>query len=194
MTAKKSQETYTKIYWAFTTFMLLSAMPLGIVLIFVKLFERRRKGKVKKVFRPVSDAPLGAQTIRPGASSPVRESLEEASRKMRRRTATGLVLSVLSLALMAFCAVNDINLWMIFWCSFCSLYLLYTGLHYLFSVSRFRDYVSIMEKRPVMSVGDMAAATGLSEKTIKTDWMNVEFMELLPGIFFDRSRDLLFCF
>ena len=193
MTAKKSQETYTKIYWAFTTFMLLSAMPLGIVLIFVKLFERRRKGKVKKVFRPVSDAPLGAQTIRPGTSSPIRESLEEASKKMRRRTATGLVLSLLSFGLMAFCAMNDINLWMTFWCCFCSVYLLSTGLSYLISVSRFRNYVAIMKKRPVMSVSDMAAATGLSEKTIKTDWMNVEFMELLPGIFFDRSRDLLFC-
>ena len=51
-----------------------------------------------------------------------------------------------------------------------------------------------MEKRPVMSVSDMTAATGLKEKTIKQDWMNVEFMELLPGIFFDRKRNLLFCF
>ena len=194
MTNRISQETYTKIYWAFTTFMLLSAMPLGIVLIFVKLFERRRKGKERKVFHPVADAPLGAQTIHPGTSSPIRESLEEASKKMRRRTATGLVLSVLSFGLMAFCAMNDINLWMIFWCTFCSVYLLSTGLSYLISVNRFRNYVSIMEKHPVMSVGDMAAATGLKEKTIRQDWMNVEFMELLPGIFFDRQRDLLFCF
>ena len=194
MSNEKQQALYTKIFWVFTTFMLLSAMPLGIVLIFVKLFERRRKGKVKKVFRPVAGAPLGAQTIRPGTSNPIKESLEDASKKMRRRTATGLVLSVLSLALMAFCVRNNINLWMTFWCCFCSVYLLSTGLSYLISVSRFRDYVSIMEKRPVMSVADMAAATGLKEKTIKVDWMNVEFMELLPGIFFDRQRDLLFCF
>lgn len=194
MTTKQSQETYTKIYWVFTTFMLLSAMPLGIVLIFVKLFERRRKGKAKKVFHPVADAPLGAQTIHPGTSSPIKEGLEEASKKMRRRAATGLVLSVLSFGLMAFCAVHDINLWMTFWCCFCSVYLLSTGLSYLISVNRFRDYVSIMEKRPVMSVVDMAAATGLKEKTIRQDWINVEFMELLPGIFFDRKRDLLFCF
>ena len=92
MTTRKSQETYTKIYWVFTTFMLLSAMPLGIVLIFVKLFERRRKGKAKKVFHPVAGAPLGAQTIHPGTSSPIRESLAEASKKMRLRTVTGLVL------------------------------------------------------------------------------------------------------
>ena len=194
MSNEKHQELYTKIFWIFTTFMLLSAMPLGIVLILVKLLERRRKGKAKKVFHPVADAPLGAQTIHPGTSSPIRESLEEASKKMRRRTATGLVLSVLSLGLMAFCTANDINLWMIFWCSFCSLYLLCTGLHYLFSVSRFRNYVSIMEKRPVMSVSDMAAATGLKEKTIRQDWMNVEFMDLLPGIFWDRKQDILFCF
>ena len=194
MAYRKNQDIYTKIYWAFTTFMLLSAMPLGIVLIFVKLFERRRKGKAKKVFRPVADAPLGAQTVRPGISSPTRESLEEASKKMRRRTATGLVLSVLSFGLMAFCAVNNINLWMIFWCTFCSVYLLSTGLRYLISVNRFRDYVSIMEKKPAMTVGDLSAATGLKEKTIRRDWMDVEFMELLPGIFFDRKRDLLFCF
>lgn len=194
MTTRKSQETYTKVYWVFTTFMLLSAMPLGIVLILVKLFERRRKGKAKKVFRPVAGAPMGAQTIHPGTSSPVRESLEEASKKMLRRTVTGLVLSVLSLGLMAFCAMNDINLWMIFWCTFCSVYLLSTGLSYLISVNRFRNYVSIMEKRPVMSVADMAAAAELKENTIRQDWMNVEFMELLPGIFFDRNQDLLFCF
>ena len=71
---------------------------------------------------------------------------------------------------------------------------MFTGLNYFFSVNRFRNYVAIMEKRPVMSVADMAAATELKEKTIRQDWMNVEFMELLPGIFFDRNRDLLFCF
>ena len=161
MTTKQSQETYTKIYWVFTTFMLLSAMPLGIVLIFVKLFERRRKGKARKVFHPVADAPLGAQTIHPGTSSPIRESLEEASKKMRRRTATGLVLSVLSFGLMAFCAMNNINLWMIFWCTFCSVYLLSTGLSYLISVNRFRDYVSIIKarcrKRSVSSDEDLLA-------------------------------------
>ena len=194
MTTRKSQETYTKVYWVFTTFMLLSAMPLGIVLILVKLFERRRKGKAKKVFHPVAGSPPGAQTIHPGTSSPIRESLGDAGKKMRRRTVTGLVLSVLSFGLMVFCAMNDINLWMIFWCTFCSVYLLSTGLSYLISVNRFRDYVSIMEKRPVMTVADMATATELKEKTIRQDWMNVEFMELLPGIFFDRKRDLLFCF
>ena len=45
MSNEKHQELYTKIFWIFTTFMLLSAMPLGIVLILVKLLERRRKGK-----------------------------------------------------------------------------------------------------------------------------------------------------
>ena len=194
MTTRKSQETYTKVYWIFTTFMLLSAMPLGIVLILVKLFERRRKGKAKKVFHPVAGAPMGAQTIHPGTSSPIRESLEEAGKKMRLRVGTGIVLVILCTALTAVCAANDISLWTIGWSLFCSAYYMFTGLNYLFSVNRFRNYVAIMEKRPVMSVTDMAAATELKEKTIRQDWMNVEFMELLPGIFFDRNRDLLFCF
>ena len=194
MTTRKSQETYTKVYWIFTTFMLLSAMPLGIVLILVKLFERRRKGKAKKVFHPVAGAPVGAQTIHPGTSSPIRESLEDAGKKMRRRVVIGLVLVILCTVLTSICAANDISLWTIGWSLFCSAYYMFTGLQYAASVGRFRNYVSIMEKHPVMSVADMAAATGLQEKTIRRDWMNVEFMELLPGIFFDRNRDLLFCF
>ena len=194
MTTKKSQETYTKIYWVFTTFMLLSAMPLGIVLILVKLFERRRKGKAKKVFHPVADAPLGAQTIHPGTSSPIKESLEDAGKKMRRRVVIGLVLVAFCFGLLFFCSDHNINLWLSGWSLFCSIYYMTSGLHHLASVGRFRNYVSIMEKRPVMSVADMAAATELKEKTIRQDWMNVEFMELLPGIFFDRKRDLLFCF
>ena len=194
MTSRMSQETYTKIYWVFTTFMLLSAMPLGIVLILVKLFERRRKGKAKKVFHPVAGAPLGAQTIHPGTSSPIRESLGDASKKMRRRVVIGLALVILCTALTSICAANDISLWTIGWSLFCSAYYMFTGRQYAASVSRFRNYVAVMEKRPVLSVADMAAATGLKEKTIRQDWMDVEFMELLPGIFFDRKRDLLFCF
>ena len=194
MTAKKSQETYTKIYWAFTTFMLLSAMPLGIVLILVKLFERRRKGKAKKVFHPVAGAPMGAQTIHPGTSSPIRESLEEAGKKMRLRVGTGIVLVILCTALTAVCAANDISLWTIGWSLFCSAYYMFTGLQYVSSVGRFRGYIDAMEKKPVMTVGEMAAATGRKETVIRRDWMNVEFMELLPGIFFDRKQYMLFCF
>ena len=193
MAYKKNQETYTKIYWVFTTFMLLSAMPLGIVLIFVKLFERRKKRRAP-VFRPVADAPLGAQTVGPGTSSPTREHLDEASNKMRRRVVIGLALTILCTVLTSVCAANDISLWTIGWSLFCSAYYMITGLNYLFSLSRFRDYIATMEKRPVLSVDDMAASTGLKEKTIRQDWMDVEFMELLPGIFFDRKRDLLFCF
>ena len=70
MTNEKSQALYTKLYWIFTTFMLLSAMPLGIVLILVKLFERRRKRLSKKVFHPVAGSPVGAQTTCPSLAPP----------------------------------------------------------------------------------------------------------------------------
>ena len=194
MTNEKSQALYTKIFWIFTTFMLLSAMPLGIVLILVKLFERRRKGKAKRVFRPVAGAPAGAQTIRPGTSNPGRESLEEAGKKMRRRVIVGLVLVVFCFGLLFFCSEQGINLWLSGWSLFCSIYYMTTGLQYTASVGRFRNYVDIMANKPVMTVAELAAAAGRKEKTIRQDWMNVEFMELLPGIFFDRKQDLLFCF
>ena len=119
MSNEKQQALYTKIFWIFTTFMLLSAMPLGIVLILVKLLERRRKGKAKRVFRPVPGAPVGAQTIRPGVSNPIQESLEEASRKMRRRVTVGVILTILCAVLTSVCAANDISLWTIGWSLFC---------------------------------------------------------------------------
>ena len=194
MSNEKHQELYTKIFWIFTTFMLLSAMPLGIVLILVKLFERRRKGKAKRVFRPVPGAPVGAQTIRPGVSSPIRECLDDASHKMRRRVTVGVILTILCAVLTSVCAANDISLWTIGWSLFCSAYYMFTGLQYVSSVGRFRGYIDAMEKKPVMTVGEMAAATGRKETVIRRDWMNVEFMELLPGIFFDRKQDMLFCF
>ena len=194
MTNEKHQALYTKIFWVFTTFMLLSAMPLGIVLILVKLFERRRKGKAKRTFRPVAGAPAGAQTIRPGTSSAVRESLEAAVKKMRRRVVIGLVLVAFCFGLLFFCSEHNINLWLSGWSLFCSIYYMTSGLHYLASVGRFRSYTDVMKKKPVMTVTEMAAATGLKEKTIRQDWMNVEFMELLPGIFWDRKQDILFCF
>jgi len=194
MTNEKSQALYTRLYWIFTTCMLLSAMPLGIVLILVKLFERRNKRRTVTFFHPASGAPTGAQTTRRLQTPPVRDALDQASKKMRRRTLTGGVLFVLCLSLMALCAMNGIGLWMIFWCTFCSAVYFYTGLHTLFSVSRFRDYVQIMEKKPIMTVAELAARTGLSEKQIRSDWGNVEFMDLLPGIFWDRKQNTLFCF
>ena len=194
MTNEKSQELYTKIYWIFTTVMLLSAMPLGIVLILTKLFERRRKRRNKKIFHPIAGSPVGAQTTHSVHTRPLRESLEESGKKMRRRTLIGGALCVLCLALMALCALNGIGLWTIFWCTFCSGYLFWTGLHALFSLSRFRDYLGIMEKTPIISVSDLSARTGLSEKQIRTDTNNVEFMELLPGVFRDRKQDTIFCF
>ena len=193
MTNEKSQALYVKVYWAFTTFMLLSAIPLGVLLILVKLFEGRRKRRTAKFFRPVSGAPTGAQTTRGLQIPPVRESLEDASRKMRRRTLAGLVLSAACLGLMAVCAMNGIGLWTIFWCSFCSLCLLFTGLNTLLSVSRFRNYIDVMEKAPILSVAELSAQTGLSERQIRRDWGSVEFMDLIPGIFWDRKQDVLFC-
>lgn len=194
MSNEKSKALYTKLYWAFTTFMLLSAMPLGIVLILVKLFERRRKRRTATFFHPVSGAPVGAMTTRGLDLPPVRESLELASKQMRRRTLIGGVLFVLCLGLMALCALNSIGLWTIFWCTFCSGYLFWTGLRTLFSVSRFRDYIHIMEKKPILSVAELASQTGLSEKQIQSDWGNVEFLDLIPGIFWDRKQNILYCF
>lgn len=193
MAYKKNQETYTKIYWVFTTFMLLSAMPLGIVLIFVKLFERRKKRRAP-VFRPVADAPLGAQTTRNTALRPLAVELEEASRKMRRRAGTGLVLFVFSIWLQLLCVRNDINVWTACWCVFVSACYMFTGLNALFSISRFREYLPAMTTRPVMSVDELASATGLREKQIRQDFANLEFMDLLSGAFLDRERDLVFCF
>ena len=169
MTNVQSQALYTKLYWCFTTFMLLSAMPLGIVLILVKLFERRRNRRNKKLFQPAPGSPIGAQTTHSVHTRPFRESLEDAGRKMRRRILTGGVLFALCLGLMVLCALNGIGLWTIFWCTFCSGYLFWTGLHTLFSVNRFRDYIDIMEKKPILSVEELAKQTGLSEKRIRTD-------------------------
>ena len=194
MTNEKSQALYTKLYWIFTTFMLLSAMPLGIVLILVKLFERRKKRLSRKIFHPAPGTPAGAQTTRSVHTRPVRESLEEASQKMRRRIGKGLVLSILCAGLLAVCAMSDISLWTIGWSLFCSLTYFFTGLHTLFSLSRFRNYIDIMEKKPIMTVSELSAQCGLSEKQIRSDWAQVEFMELLPGIFLDRKQDILFCF
>jgi len=194
MTNEKSQDLYTKIYWIFTAFMLLSAMPLGIVLIFVKLLERRKKRLSKKIFHPVPGTPAGTQTTRSVHTRPVRESLEEASQKMRRRVGLGLVLSIVCAGLLAVCAMNDISLWTIGWSLFCSLTYFFTGLHTLFSLSRFRNYLAVMEKKPILTVAELAALTGLAEKQIRTDWTQVEFMELLPGTFLDRKQDTLFCF
>jgi len=194
MTNEKSQALYTKLYWVFTTFMLLSAMPLGIVLILVKLFERRKKRLSRKIFHPLPGTPAGAQTTRSAHTRPVRESLEEASQKMRRRVGKGLVLSIVCAGLLAMCAMNDISLWTIGWSLFCSLTYFFTGLHTLFSLSRFRNYIAVMEKKPIMSVAELATLTELAEKQIRADWAQVEFMELIPGTFLDRNQDVLFCF
>ena len=90
--------------------------------------------------------------------------------------------------------MNGISLWTIGWSLFCSLTYFYTGLHTLFSVSRFRNYLAVMEKKPIMTVAELAARSGLSEKQIRTDWAQVEFMELIPGSFLDRTQDVLYCF
>ena len=194
MTTRTSQETYTKIYWVFTTFMLLSAMPLGIVLILVKLFERRRKGKAKKVFHPVAGAPVGAQTCQNATLRPLSVELEEATKKMRLRTATGLVLVIFSAGLLYFCYEHHINLWTSFWCQFCSLLLWVTGSGTLSSLRRFRKYAAAMAPLPAMDVEELSAKTGISSGCIRCDLRNLAFMELIPNAFLDEERDILFCF
>ena len=194
MTSSMNQETYTKIYWVFTTFMLLSAMPLGIVLILVKLFERRRKGKAKKVFHPVAGAPVGAQTCQNATLRPLSVELEEATKKMRLRTATGLVLVIFSAGLLYFCYEHHINLWTSFWCQFCSLLLWVTGSGTLSSLRRFRKYAAAMAPLPAMDVEELSAKTGISSGCIRCDLRNLAFMELIPNAFLDEERDILFCF
>ena len=194
MTSRMSQETYTKIYWVFTTFMLLSAMPLGIVLILVKLFERRRKGKAKKVFHPVAGAPLGAQTCQNATLRPLSVELEEATKKMRSRCVIGLVLVAVSFGLLFFCSNNGINLWLSGWCLFCSMFYTITGLQTLKSISRFQNYVSIMGSRPAISVEELSQKVGRKDKEIRSALKQLAFMELIPNAFLDEKRDILFCF
>lgn len=193
MTYHKSQDIYTKLYWLFTGLMLLTAIPLAIVLIVVKLFEVRRKRRAA-VFRPVLNAPLGAQTtVRPDARS-VQEQLQTASGKMRRRAGLGLVLVIVSSALLVFCRMNGINLWTAGCCLFVSSYYMFTGLHTLFAISRFRDYAAAMGSQPVMPLSGLSAKTGLKERQIRADLAQLEFMALLPNAVLDRDRNLLFCF
>lgn len=194
MTYRKSQKTYTKLYWLFTALMLLTAMPLGLVLILVKLFERRKKPLAKITFHPVLGAPFGAQTTLRYSPSHVQESVAEAAKKMSRRAKNGLRLVLVSGLLLAVCAMNSINLWTPCCCLFVSLFYMCTGLQTLVSVSRFQEYAAAMDAQPVIPLGTLAAKTGRSEKQIRTDMERLEFMELIPGAFLDRDRALLFCF
>ena len=193
MANKKHRETYTKVYWLFTTFMLLTAPPLGLVLIFAKLTEMIKKRRAGAAL-PLADTPIGARTAACATLPPVQVTLEDASRKMRRRVGIGLVLFVLSIGLQLLCLRNNINVWTACWCVFVSAYYMSMGLHALFSISRFREYLPAMTARPVMTVSELATVTGLKERQIRQDFANLEFMELLPNAFWDRERDLVFCF
>lgn len=187
MTILKSQDTYTKLFWIYTAVMMLIATPLALVLVFVKLFSVRAKKNAD--FRPAPGSPLGARTT---ARSAAAIGLNQASKKMRRRTLVGAVLSVACLGTMVLCAMNGISLRIIFFCTFSSAFYLFTGLNALFSLSRFRDYAAAMAAVPSMTVAQLAQTTGLAEKQIRQDMVNLEFMDMLPGAVFDRGQDLIF--
>lgn len=178
---KQKNDSGTKLYWAVTAVMLLTAMPVGIVMILFKLFEKKGQ-PVKSQVR--FDTPLGARTTG-GAEARVRQSWQEAlaplQKKSKHRIRWGGVLT-LFFALVLTVVMGDAfpllredptlflsEIWFPL-CAFAvsGAYAL-TGENLRKRLNRWRTYLSMMGPRRSIPVAVLAKAAGLKQTAVCRD-------------------------
>jgi hypothetical protein len=195
---KKTTDTGTKLYWAATAFMLITAMPVGIAMIVFKLFETKKQGRPQAA----PDTPVGARTtagIGAQARKAVQEILAPLQKKANHRIRFGTALTVF----FGFCAALSLGSLRqgpeVFlsevWPTLCSAgvsgaYLLSgTGLRK--KLRRYRTYLPLISSRPAVPLQMLAAAVNTSPGKVRRDLEEMLDTGMLAQGYLDYHSDRL---
>ena len=198
----KKSEQNAKFYWIFTAFMLLTATPIGIILIVFKLMETKKQGKPQIDY----GTPVGAKTTtgaRAKTRSEALSSLAPMQKKAEHRVKVGGILTAI-FALALFAAIGDSLMWLPgepmwfleeIWFPLCAavssgLYL-GSGLKLRKKVRRFRNYLSMIGHRSAMSVSALASAANTVPGKVREDLEEMLDSGILTEGFLDYGSDRL---
>ena len=199
---KQKSENQAKLYWVFTAFMLLTATPIGIILILFKLMETKKQGKPQIDY----DTPVGAKTTAgTWAQSRAKRTdvLTPMHKKAEHRIKVGGVLTAIFALVFATCVGDGLMylpgdpMWFLeeIWFPLCAavssgLYL-GTGLRLRKQVRRFRNYLSMIGHRHTISVGTLATAANRSADKVRADLETMLDEGILSEGFLDYRSDQL---
>ena len=198
----KKSEQNAKLYWIFTAFMLLTATPIGIILILFKLMETKKQGKPQIDY----DTPVGAKTTagtRAQARSKASSPLTPMQKKAEHRVKVGSILTAIFALIFALCLGDGLPylpeepMWFLeeIWFPLCAavssgLYL-GSGLNLRKKVRRFRNYLSMIGRRRTIPVSTLAAAANRSANKVREDLETMLDEGILAEGFLDYGSDRL---
>ncbi len=191
MAFQKKKKLRTQIYWVITALMLITAMPVGIAMIFAKLFETKKKGKPQMGL----DIPLGARTTaglssQNGPSDP----LAPIGKNARWRIVTGGALTALFLLTLPVSlpiANGFWDIWLLVCCIGVSAAYLLTGVALKGKLKRCRDYLSAIGYRRAVPLSELAAALDRSFDQVHRDLEELLEEGLLAGGSLDGDQLIL---
>lgn len=202
--ANKTQksETQAKLYWIFTGLMLLTATPIGIIMVIFKLIETKKQGKPQVDY----GTPVGAKTTA-GAGARARKNAKDAlaplQKKAAHRVRVGGILTVF-FAFMLAVSMGDAfallshgfldflaEVWPMLCCTaVCGAYLA-TGLNLRKKLRRFRSYLSMIGYRQTVPVQSLATAARIAPATVREDLEEMLDLGLFSEGFLDYNSDRL---
>lgn len=198
----KKAEQSAKLYWIFTAFMLLTATPIGIVMIIFKLMETKKQGKPQIDY----DTPVGAKTTagtRAQAGSRQADVLSPMQKKADHRIKVGGGLTALFGLIFAICVGDGLlylpsqPMWFLeeIWFPLCAAVssgvYLGTGLNLRKKVRRFRNYLSMIGRRRTIPVSALASAANRSANQVREDLETMLDEGILTEGFLDYNSDRL---
>ena len=198
----QKNEQNTKLYWVLAAFMLLTATPIGIVMILFKLMETKKQGK------PQMDpgTPMGAKTTA-GTSAQRKtkhtDSLAPLQKKAAHRVKVGGILTAI-FTLVFFTCLGDGLMWLPdepmwfleeIWFPLCAAVssgvYLGTGLRLRKRLRRWRNYLAMIGHRRTMPVSTLASATNTAPAKVRDDLEELLDAGVLSEGFLDYGSDRL---
>lgn len=199
---KQKNETQAKLYWAFTALMLLTATPIGIILIIFKLMETKKQGKPQIAY----DTPVGAKTTagtRAQTRSKRADVLTPMHKKAEKRIKIGGILTAIFTLIFAICLGDGLMylpeepMWFLeeIWFPLCATVssglFLGTGLRLRKKVRRFRSYLSMIGRRSTVPVSALATAANRAPSKVREDLEAMLDEGILAEGFLDHGSDRL---
>ena len=192
MANRSKQTKNAKLYWIVTALMLITATPVGLVMIAAKLFETKKQGKPQIDY----DIPLGARTTAGSGSSKAdrKDPLAPLQKKARWRIRFGGLLTaifVLALPASFATAAGFADVWLSLCCAGASAVYLLSGLNLRKALRRYRNYLSMIGLRRSIAVSTLASAANTAPARVRADLEAMLDTGVLSEGFLDHNSDRL---
>jgi len=195
---KQKNDNGDKLYWAITAVMLITAAPVGVVMVLFKLFESRNQTGT----RAGTATPVGARTTA-GAGAQARKAVKDIlapmQKKATHRTRLGTALTLLFL----FCVSVSLgsltqgleaffsDVFPLLCCAAVSAAYLLSGVGLRKKLRRYRTYLPLIARRPAVPIQTLAAAVNAGPGRVRNDLEEMLDTGVLTQGYLDYHSDRL---